>query len=76
MHYYNETRQHSSRMRTARFPSSIRPAQLPPPPHQPDVDPPGGRPHSRGRPPWRQTPLDAGHVTCDACWDATTSPSP
>ena len=49
-----------------------------------DGDPLGGRP-PRYRPPWMQThhwmqtlwrqiPLESGHMTCDACWEANPHP--
>ena len=60
-------------MRTTRFPSFGGKGTLPNPPwmkNPPEAYPPGCRPPGC-KPPWRQTPLDAGHVTCDA-WRETT----
>ena len=62
----NETREYSSRMHTTRFHSSG------------GVCPNPSRCRSSlgSDPPWTQTfqeedpPPDAGHVTCDACWEA------
>ena len=38
------------------------------------AQPPGCRPSWRQTPPWSQTARDAGHVTCDACWEANPHP--
>ena len=58
------TRKHSSGMRTDRFSNSGGGRSI----HPTHTDRPGCRP-----PPPRQTNLDAGQVTCGACYEANPS---
>ena len=47
--------------------AEVKPPWMQTPPRE--TKPPGGRPH-----PLEAEPLDAGHVTCEACWEANPAP--